>query len=202
MSDYESDDAPEAVTFSASKSKALDEVKAAAEAIKKSKERVKEQKKKRDERNKQQKEEKAARLEELKKNAPSDDIFDQLPDTFENEPIEPKETEVPTKTEFFEGDEEEEVEYETEDFISLNTNVKRKVKKVKLREEQHGSTKFQIASAKDQKNTYHISESVLNFRKAKLSGHLSKVKRETAQERQNRIAKQKAAGKDILCMAK
>ena len=52
MSDYESDDAPEAVTFSASKSKALDEVKAAAEAIKKSKERVKEQKKKRDERNK------------------------------------------------------------------------------------------------------------------------------------------------------
>ena len=57
----------------------------------------------------QQKEEKAARLEELKKNAPSDDIFDQLPDTFENEPIEPKETEVPTKTEFFEGDEEEEV---------------------------------------------------------------------------------------------
>merc|ERR1712212_558591 len=144
--------------------------------------------KKRDERNKQQKEEKAARLEELKKNAPSDDIFDQLPDTFENEPIEPKETEVPTRTEFFEGDEEEEIEYETEDFISLNTNTKRKVKKVKLREEQHGSTKFQIMSSKDHKNTYHISEIVLNFRKAKLSGHLSKVRRETAQDRQNRIA--------------
>ena len=59
----------------------------------------------------QQKEEKAARLEELKKNAPSDDIFDQLPDTFESEQpeLEPEETEVPTRTEFFEGDEEEEV---------------------------------------------------------------------------------------------
>ena len=46
----------------------------------------------------QQKEEKAARLEELKKNAPSDDIFDQLPDTFESEQpeLEPEETEVPT----------------------------------------------------------------------------------------------------------
>ena len=59
----------------------------------------------------QQKEEKAARLEELKKNAPSDDIFDQLPDTFESEQpeLEPEETEVPTRTEFFDGDEEEEV---------------------------------------------------------------------------------------------
>ena len=59
----------------------------------------------------QQKEEKAARLEELKKNAPSDDIFDQLPDTFESEQpeLEPEETDVPTRTEFFEGDEEEEV---------------------------------------------------------------------------------------------
>merc|ERR1712141_212716 len=117
MSDYESDDAPEAVTFLASKSKALDEVKAAAEAIKKSKERVKEEKKKRDERNKQQKEEKAARLEELKKNAPSDDIFDQLPDTFESEPAVPKEIQASTRTEFIEGDDEEEGEYETEDFI-------------------------------------------------------------------------------------
>merc|ERR1712083_673394 len=205
MSDYESDeddDAPEAVTFSASKSKALDEVKAAAEAIKKSEERVKEEKKKRDERNKKQKEEKAARLEELKKNAPSDDIFDQLPDTFESEPIEPKETEVPTRTEFFEGDEEEEGEYETEDFISLSTNNKRKVKRVKLREKQHGSTKFHIKSSVDSKSAYHISESVLNFKKAKLSGHLSRVKREAAQESLQRAAKQQASGKNTLCLAK
>ena len=52
MSDYDSDEAPEAISFSASKSKALDEVKAATEAIKQSKERVKEAKKKREERNK------------------------------------------------------------------------------------------------------------------------------------------------------
>ena len=48
MSDYESDEAPEAVTFSASKSAALDEVKAAAEAVKKSKERKKEVRKNRE----------------------------------------------------------------------------------------------------------------------------------------------------------
>ena len=94
-------------------------------------------------------------------------------------------------------------EYETEDFISLNTNSKRsKVKKVKLREEQHGSTKFRIMSSNDQRSTYHISENVLNFRKTKLSGHLSKVKRETAQERVQRLAKFKASGKDSLCLAK
>ena len=52
MSDYDSDEAPEAITFTDSKSRALDEVKAAAEAITKSKERVKEAKKKREERNK------------------------------------------------------------------------------------------------------------------------------------------------------
>jgi len=202
MSDYDSDEAPEAITFTDSKSRALDEVKAAAEAITKSKERVKEAKKKREERNKKQKEEKAARLEELKKNAPSDDIFDQLPDTFESEPVEPDETQLPTRTEFFEGDEEEEIEYETEDFISLNTNSKRKVKRVKLREEQHGSTKFQIMSSNDQKRTYHISESVLNFKKAKLSGHLSRVKRESAQERSQRLAKQQVSGKNTLCLAK
>ena len=48
----------------------------------------------------QQKEEKAARLEELKKNAPSDDIFDQLPDTFESEQpeLEPEETETEVPT--------------------------------------------------------------------------------------------------------
>merc|ERR1712203_1181174 len=204
MSDYDSDEAPEAISFSASKSKALDEVKAATEAIKQSKERVKEAKKKREERNKQQKVEKAARLEELKKNAPSDDIFDQLPDTFESEQpeLEPGETEVPTRTEFFEGDEEEEGECETEDFISLSTNNKRKVKRVKLREEQHGSTKFHIKSSVDSRSAYHISESVLNFKKAKLSGHLSRVKRETAQESLQRAAKQQASGKNTLCLAK
>lgn len=89
---------------------------------------------------------------------------------------------------------------ETEDFISLDTQ-KRKVKKVKLREEQHGSTKFKIMSSNDHKSTLHISESVLNFRKAKLSGHLSKVKRESAQERSNRLAKLKASGKNVQCIS-
>ena len=53
--------------------------------------------------------EKAARLEQLKNNAPSDDIFDQLPDTFESEPAVPKEIQASTRTEFIEGDDEEEV---------------------------------------------------------------------------------------------
>ena len=73
---------------------------------------------------------------------------------------------------------------------------------MKLREEQHGSTKFQIMSSNDQKRTYHISESVLNFKKAKLSGHLSRVKRESAQERSQRLAKQQVSGKNTLCLAK
>lgn len=86
---------------------------------------------------------------------------------------------------------------ETEDFLSLETSKKRTVKRVKLREEHHGSTKFQIMSSNDHKSTYHISESVLNFRKAKLCGHLSKVKRETAQERAGRLTKLQASGKDV-----
>ena len=91
---------------------------------------------------------------------------------------------------------------ETEDFISLNLNQKRKVKKVKLREEQHGSTKFQIMSKQDHRSTNHISESVLNFRKAKLSGHLSKAKRESAQDRMNRLQKLKVSGKNSQCTVK
>lgn len=49
MSDYDSDEAPEAVTFTASKSKALDEVKAVTEAIKLTKDRQKEARKLRQE---------------------------------------------------------------------------------------------------------------------------------------------------------
>ena len=52
MSDIESDEAPEAVTFSASKTKALDEVRAANEAIQQAKEKRREAKKQRDELNK------------------------------------------------------------------------------------------------------------------------------------------------------
>ncbi len=49
MSDYESDEAPEAVTFTASKSLALSEVKAASEAVKSAKEKKKEVQKQRQE---------------------------------------------------------------------------------------------------------------------------------------------------------
>lgn len=49
MSDYDSDEAPEAINFTTSKSIALQEVKAAAEAIKVSKDKDKEAKKKREE---------------------------------------------------------------------------------------------------------------------------------------------------------
>ena len=52
MSDYDSDDAPEAIDFSTSKSLALSEVKAAAEAIKSSKDKKKEIRKQRQEQNK------------------------------------------------------------------------------------------------------------------------------------------------------
>ena len=71
----------------------------------------------------------------------------------------------------------------------MSSAKKRKVKRVKLREEEYGSTKFHIMSSKDQLNSSHISESVLNFRKAKTAGHLSKVKRESAEERTRRLAK-------------
>ena len=144
----------------------------------------------------QQKEDKVARLEELKKNAPSDDIFDQLPDKFVRTP-KPRSSKAPVRTEFIEDeskdDEEFEDEEETEDFISLLP--KRKVKRVKLREEEHGATKFRIMSRGDQRSTCHISKSVLNFKNAKLYGHLSKVKRETAQERERRLQKMKYSGK-------
>merc|ERR1712062_750701 len=195
MSDYDSDEAPEAINFTTSKSLALQQVKAAAEAIKVSKEKDKEAKKKREELFKQQKEDKVARLEELKKNAPSDDIFDQLPDKFVRTP-KPRSSKAPVRTEFIEDeskDEEVEDEEETEDFISLLP--KRKVKRVKLREEEHGATKFRIMSRGDQRSTCHISKSVLNFKNAKLYGHLSKVKRETAQERERRLQKMKYSGK-------
>ena len=52
MSDYESDEAPEAVDFTTSKKLVLDEVKAAADAIKQSKQKQKDTWKKRDEANK------------------------------------------------------------------------------------------------------------------------------------------------------
>ena len=137
-------------------------------------------------------------MEELKKNAPSDDIFDQLPDKFERQP-KSRSSKAPVRTEFVEEEskEDEFEEDETEDFLSLAP--KRKVKRVKLREEEHGSTKFQIKSARDQRSTCHISQSVLNFRKAKLSGHLSKVKRESADERAKRLEKMKYSRKNILC---
>ena len=57
-------------------------------------------------------------------------------------------------------------------------------------------------SSVDSRSAYHISESVLNFKKAKLSGHLSRVKRETAQDRLQRAAKQQASVKNTLCLAK
>jgi hypothetical protein len=47
-----------------------------------------------------------------------------------------------------------------------------------------------------------FSESVLNFKKTKLSGHLSRVKCETAQESLQRAVKQQASGKNTLCLAK
>ena len=53
-----------------------------------------------------QKIEKEARIEELKNSAPSDDIFDQLPETFESAPI-AKSTKVSTRTEFVENESEE-----------------------------------------------------------------------------------------------
>jgi hypothetical protein len=49
MSDYESDDAPEAVDFSTSKSLALQEVKAAADAVKQTRQKQKEARQKRQE---------------------------------------------------------------------------------------------------------------------------------------------------------
>jgi len=192
MSDYESDEAPEAVDFTTSKKLVLDEVKAAAEAIKQSKQKQKDTWKKRDEANKQQKVEKEARLQELKNSAPSDDIFDQLPEQFHRQAQPSRSTKLPTLTQYTEenvSDEDDKLEeLDDETYLSLNVK-KRKVKRVKLREEEYGSTKFRIMSSKDQLNSSHISESVLNFRKAKTAGHLSKVKRESAEERARRLAK-------------
>ncbi len=146
----------------------------------------------------QQKDEKKARLEELKANAPSDDIFDQLPETFETKSQAARSEKVPVRTEFVEDEEEELETEETPDFLSLDTSSKkRKVKRVKLRQEIHGSTQFQIMSKQDQKGSLHISQSVLNFKKAKLSGHLSKIQRQSAAEREQRQQKIKVSGKDI-----
>ena len=52
-------------------------------------------------------------------------------------------------------------------------------------------------------NTIHeFSDGVLNFKKANLSEHLSRVKRETAQESLQRAANQQASRKNTLCLAK
>ena len=92
-------------------------------------------------------------------------------------------------------DEVEQIDDDT--YISLNPSLKkRKVKRVKLREEEHGSTKFKILSSKDQTKSCHISESVLNFRKAKTFGHLSKVKRESADQKLKRLTKMQLSGKN------
>ena len=134
----------------------------------------------------------------MKKNAPSDDIFDQLPEKFVRK-SKPRSSKAPVRTEFVEDESaetEEILEDESEDFISLQP--KRKVKRVKLREEEYGATKFRIMSKGDQKSTCHISKSVLNFRNAKLYGHLSKVNRESAEERQRRLQKVKYSGKNAF----
>lgn len=55
----------------------------------------------------QQKAEKAARLEELKKNAPTDDIFDQLPETFTSKNKVAKSNKMPVRTEFVEDEQQE-----------------------------------------------------------------------------------------------
>ncbi len=90
---------------------------------------------------------------------------------------------------------------ETEDFLSLDTDrpKKKKVKKVHLREESHGSTTFRVMSKKDSTKMNHISESVLNFRKVKTFGRLSRAKRESAQELARRKAKYQASGKAVFC---
>merc|ERR1712141_685383 len=142
----------------------------------------------------QQNVEKEARLQELKNSAPSDDIFDQLPEQFHRQAQPSRSTKLPTLTQYTEenvSDEDKLEEIDDETYLSLNMSSakKRKVKRVKLREEEYGSTKFHIMSSKDQLNSSHISESVLNFRKAKTTGHLSKVKRESAEERARRLAK-------------
>merc|ERR1712141_243500 len=128
MSDYESDDAPEAVDFTTSKKLVLDEVKAAADAIKQSKQKQKDTWKKRDEANKQQKVEKEARLQELKNSAPSDDIFDQLPEQFHRQAQPSRSTKLPTLTQYTEEnvyDEDDKLE-ELDDETYLSLNVKKR----------------------------------------------------------------------------
>jgi hypothetical protein len=147
---------------------------------------------------------KLAKLEELKKNAPSDDIFDQLPDKFERKP-KVRSKKVPTLTQFVESEQQplddDEGLDESEDFLNLDSSMpQRKVKRITLREEQHGSTTFRIMSSNDQRRTNHISENVLNFRKAHTFGKLSRVKRESALERSRREAKIRLSGKDVFCM--
>ena len=61
MSNYESDDAPEAVSFVASKSEAIEKFQIAAKAAKEEKTKLKEKRKERDQLFKAQKEEKLAR---------------------------------------------------------------------------------------------------------------------------------------------
>ena len=141
-----------------------------------------------------------ARLEELKNSAPSDDIFDQLPDRI---PVrKPKVHDddlpdrIPVNTKFVdEEDDQETLEDVSEDFIPF----KRQVKRVKLRQEEHGTTKFRIMSKTDQKYTCHVADSLLNLRAAKTSGHLSKVKRESAQSRSHRLTKMQLSGKNVRC---
>lgn len=151
MSDYDSDDAPEAINFAASKELVLKEVKAAAEAVQNQKQKKKDARKQREEITKQQKADKQARLEELKNSAPSDDIFDQLPEKFERKP-KPRSSKMPTLTQYTEdenvsNDEFEQINDDT--YISLEPSMKkRKVKRVKLREEEHGSIKFKICHPK------------------------------------------------------
>ena len=95
-------------------------------------------------------------------------------------------------------DEYEKVDDDT--YLSLDPKLKkRKVKRIKLREEEHGSTKFRIMSSKDQTNSCHIAESVLNFRKAKTFGNFSKVKRESADERSRRLLKLSLRGNNEKC---
>jgi len=107
---------------------------------------------------------------------------------------------MPTLTQYTEdenvsNDEFEQINDDT--YISLEPSMKKhKVKRVKLREEDHGSTKFKILSSKDQSKSCHISESVLNFRKAKTFGHLSKVKRESADQKLKRLTKMQLSGKN------
>jgi len=180
--EYDSDSAPEDIAFEDSKNQALEEIKAASDAVKNKKKTQKERNKRRHEALVEQKQIRDQRLKDLESKKLPDFVLDAIEDKNDEEQQPAKKVVLENKITTFE-DEGFEItsdneEKSSEDFIALETDA----------------TKFKVMTSKDLKNSSsHNASAAFNFRENMLFG--KRVRREPYSNQKLKAEKIKAGGR-------